>query len=236
MKILIVDNKITEKCERALLKRGFTLLKLPSHKKLSKAICSHPDTLIFCKDGRLITSADYCDEAPWIFSDLREYAPELKISFSADSLGEKYPSDCLFNALTVKNKLFAKTDSLCSMVIDFAKEQGYDICHVKQGYPACSVLAFGNNAITADKGLGKLMENAGISVTYITPGGISLPPHEYGFIGGASGVVGRKIYFFGNILNHPDGEIICRTIHDAGYTPISLSDEPLTDFGGIISL
>ena len=235
MKLLIVDNRITEKCERTLLVRGFTLLKLPSHKKLSEAISSHPDTLIFCKDKRLITSADYCDEAAWIFSDIREYAPEVKISFSSHSLGDKYPSDCLFNALTVKNKIFAKIDSLCPMIIDFAKERGYDICHVKQGYPACSVLTFGNSAITADCGMADALTKNGVKVTLIRPGFISLPPHEYGFIGGASGVYDDTVYFFGDISTHPDFDKIKNAIDKEGFKWVSLSDEPLADFGGFIA-
>ena len=235
MKLLIVDNRITEKCERGLLLRGFTLLKLPAHKKLSEAICSHPDTLIFHLGNRLITSADYCEDAAWIFSDLREYAPEVRISFTADNLGEKYPSDCLFNALIVKNKIFAKTDSISHAVKELATEMGYEICHVKQGYPACSVLVFGNSAITADVGMAEALEKNGVKVTLIRPGFISLPPHEYGFIGGASGVYGNTVYFFGEIRMHPDFELIKNAIEEEGFEWISLSDEPLADLGGFIA-
>ena len=235
MKLIIVDNRITEKCERALLLRGFTLLKLPSHKRLSKAICSHPDTLIFRLGNRLITSADYCEDAAWIFSDLREYAPEVKISFTADCLSEKYPGDCLFNALTVKDTLFAKTDSLSPSVKALAEEMGYKICHVKQGYPACSVLAFGNSAITADVGMAEALTKNGIKVSLIRPGFITLPPHEYGFIGGASGVYDDTVYFFGDISQHPDFEIIKNAIEAEGFSWVSLSDEPLADFGGFIA-
>ena len=236
MRLLIVDSRITPKCESFLLKEGFSLLKLPPDRSLGEAVSSHPDTVMLYLNGEIITTADYWDDAPYIFSDIREYCPNVRIHFTSDQRGAKYPSDCIMNALAIGNKLFCKTDSISKAVLSLAKESGFEICHTSQGYPACSVLAFGNNAITADRGLGKLMEESGVSVTYITPGGISLPPYKYGFIGGASGVVGKKVYFFGNILGHPDGEIICRTIQDAGYTPISLSDEPLTDFGGIISL
>ena len=235
MKLLIVDNRITEKCERALLLRGFTLLKLPSHKRLSQAICSHPDTLIFRLGNRIITSAEYCEDAAWIFSDLREYAPDVKISFTSDSLGEKYPADCLFNALTVKNKLFAKADTLCPAIKELAEKMGYEICHVKQGYPACSVLAFGNSAITADVGMAEALTKNGIKVSLIRPGFITLPPHEYGFIGGASGVYEKNVYFFGDVRLHPDFDKIKKAIEDEGFEWISLSVEPLADFGGFIA-
>ena len=236
MKLLIVDSRITKKCETSLLNEGYTLLKLPPDKKLGEAVSSHPDTVMLYLDGEIITTADYCDCAPYIFSDVRELCPHVRIRFTADERRAEYPHDCIMNALVVGKQVFCKSDTVSSVIIYNAKRGGYKICHTNQGYPACSALAFGNNVITADRGLGAVMAKEGISVTLISPGSISLPPHEYGFIGGASGVVGKKVYFFGDITSHPDGEMICTVINEAGYTPISLSDEPLTDFGGIIAL
>lgn len=236
MKLLIVDSKITSKCEFSLLKEGFTLLKLPADRRLGDAVSSHPDTVMFHLDGEIITTADYCEDAPYIFSDIREFCPSVRVSFTADERSAVYPRDCVMNALVIDEKIFCKSDSVSKAIIELADRLGLEIHHTNQGYPACSVLAFGNNAITADRGLGATMERAGISVTYITEGGISLPPHKYGFIGGASGVVGNKIYFFGDIMTHKDAEIICHAIYDAGFVPVSLSDEPLRDLGGIIAL
>ena len=70
----------------------------------------------------------------------------------------------------------------------------------------------------------------------INDGGISLPPHQYGFIGGASGVVGKRVYFFGDLDLHPDANIIREAIISEGFIPVSLSDEELSDFGGIIAI
>jgi hypothetical protein len=138
--------------------------------------------------------------------------------------------------LVIGNKIICKSDSVSHAIPEFAKEHGYEIIHTNQGYPTCSVLTFGSSAITADAGLADLLEKNGIRVTLIKSGGISLPPYEYGFIGGASGVVGNKVYFFGNLDLHPDAEIIRRAIEGEGYTAISLSDEELGDFGGIIAI
>ena len=55
-----------------------------------------------------------------------------------------------------------------------------------------------------------------------------------GFIGGASAVVGREVLFFGALARHPDAERIARFLAACGYTPVSLSDQPLTDFGGCV--
>ena len=236
MRLLIVDSKISEKCERSLMKEGYTLLKLPADGDLGEAVCSHPDTVLFYQNGELITTADYCECASYIFSDVREFCPDVKIHFTSDRRSNRYPHDCILNALVIGKRIFCKSDSVSDAITRLAERSGYEMCHTNQGYPACSVLAFGNNAITADRGLANTMAKYGINVTLISEGGISLPPHSYGFIGGAGGVVGNKVYFFGDIMTHPDGKLICERINGAGYIPISLSDEPLSDFGGIIAL
>lgn len=236
MKILIVDSRITEKCERSLEGYGFYLIKLPADSTLGEAVRSHPDTVMFYSDGEIITTAEYCDDAAYIFSDIREYAPNVKISFTDDRRSDKYPHDCVMNALVIGNKIFCKTDTASASIKDFATRHGYTVIHTNQGYPSCSVLAFGNSAITADAGLASVLKNNGVKVTLINQGGISLPPHEYGFIGGASGVVDNKIYFFGNLDSHPDVKAIREAILSEGYLPVSLSDEELSDFGGIIAL
>lgn len=234
MKTVIVDERISEAVRRALMIRGFNVLELVRDSALGEAVSSHPDTVLFRCDNQIITTAEYCDEAAFFFSDLREYCPEVKISFSADCRGKEYPRDCIMNALVIGDKIFAKSDTLSDKIKEFAADRGMKICHVKQGYPACSTLALGNTAITADKGMAKALMSEGIDVTLIREGGILLDGCEYGFIGGASGVCGDKVYFIGDVLSHPDGEIICDAVRRAGYKPISLSSESLTDRGGLI--
>ncbi len=236
MKVLIVDNRIPEGCERYLIKEGFSLLKLPADPTLGSAVASHPDTVLFHFGNEMVTTADYCDVAAYIFSDIREYRPDVKIGFTADVRSEKYPYDCIFNALVIGKYLFCKSDTISDGVRMIAERQGLEIVHTNQGYPACSVLHFGNAAITADLGLGELLKRYGVKVTMIRQGSISLPPYQYGFIGGASGVVGHKVYFFGNLNTHPDAEKIRKAIEDEGYLAISMDEGELRDLGGIIAL
>ena len=91
MKIIIVDNRISQKCERALEKEGFYLIKLPTDPNLGEAVRSHPDTVMFYCDGEIITTAEYCDVAAYIFSDVREFAPNVRISFTDDRRSDRYP-------------------------------------------------------------------------------------------------------------------------------------------------
>lgn len=216
--------------------RGFFVMKLPHDGNLGEAVSSHPDTLLFYHGKQIITTADYCDCASYIFSDLREAIPDLKIKFTADTREAKYPHDCVMNALVIGDMLFCKSDSISNAILDYANECGLRIIHTRQGYPACSVLAFGNNAITADRGMADLLKKNGVNTLLIRQGYISLPPHEYGFIGGASFVYDDKICFFGDVERHPDGASIISFVTENGYIPISLSSEDLVDFGGGVVL
>ena len=139
------------------------------------------------------------------------------------------------NALVMGDKLFARKDSLSHSIKELCDRYSLTQIPTKQGYPACTVLKLSENAaITADEGMAKLLSRYGIRVTLIRAGHISLPPHEYGFIGGACARYEGTIYFFGSLESHPDKEIIETAIRCEGLTAVSLSDEPLTDVGGCI--
>jgi hypothetical protein len=231
-KIILVDERIPFDCERSLLVNGFRVIKLPGDSLLGEAVRSHPDTLLFASDNEIITTADYCDTASYIFSDLREEIPELKITFTADDRSGGYPNDCIMNALIIADKLFCKTDSVSKEILEFAKRNNYQVIHTNQGYPACTVLSFENSAITSDKGMAKTLNDCGIKVLEISSGHVSLYPHEYGFIGGASFYFDKKVYFFGDVSKHPQGELICEAIRSEGLQIVSLSNAELVDLGG----
>ena len=234
MKCAIVDERISRDCERALLIDGFTLIKTPPSKRLSAPVSSHPDMLMFYHRGNIISSADYCEDAPYVFSDIRELTENVRFTFTSDVFERDYPRDAIFNALIARDRIFIKADTASEAICDYARSAGLKIVPIKQGYPACTVLAFGNSAITADAGMAAAMKIVGITVTLISNGDISLPPYEYGFIGGASGVFKNTVYFLGNPLLHRDSGKITAAITDAGFDICALSDEPLTDLGRII--
>ena len=236
MRIVLVDERISERIERSLLKAGLQPIRLPKDPCLGEAVRSHPDTLLFHHGGQIITTADYCDGAAYIFSDIREYCPEVKISFTADRRGPKYPLDCSMNALVIGDNIFCNTRTVSEGIKEYAESAGLQLVHTNQGYPACVTLAFGGLAITSDEGMAYTLRERGVETLLISQGHISLPPHEYGFIGGASLVYDNKVCFFGNPDLHPDAERIKAFIKSAGFDAVSLSDEKLTDFGGGILL
>lgn len=237
VKIAIIDSRATEEMIRRLTLHGFHVITLPPYSKLSEAVASHTDMLIHRIGDEYISYADYCEEASYVFSDISLLLTRAgaKLSFTADEVEKKYPHDCRLNALKMGKKFFCRTDSVSEYLLSKAKDTELDIVHTNQGYPACTVLKLTNSdAITADRGMARILEKHGIRVTLIENGGISLPPHEYGFIGGAGGVFEDKLYFFGNPELHPNGNLIISAAEASNLKTVSLSDSPLVDLGGIL--
>jgi hypothetical protein len=74
---------------------------------------------------------------------------------------------------------------------------------------------------------------SGIDVLTVSEGHISLPPYNFGFIGGSCTECGGKVYFCGSINSHPDGARIKEFCEKHGKTAISLSDRELIDVGSL---
>lgn len=235
--IAIVDSRISPDAERKLTLLGFRVLSLPPFSKLSEAVASHPDMLIHRIGNEYISYADYCEEASYVFSDLSllSVGTGARFTFTADEVASEYPRDVGLNALKIGGKLFVRRASASEALLRTSEREGLEIVDVKQGYPACTVLKLSEGAaITADRGMAKILTDHGIRVTLIEAGGISLPPHEYGFIGGAAEAHDGKLYVFGDLTTHPDGEKIAAAAEAEGLRVISLTSGVLSDLGGII--
>ena len=234
IKVAIVDKRIPDECERALILRGFRVVTLPPSSRLPEALASHTDMLI-CRLGcDYITSADYLDEAPFGIQEIYDLL-HPRFHFTADVFGSEYPNDAIFNCLGFGNILFSKSDTVSSYVLNIARDKGYRVVRTKQGYPACTVLKLNDEAaITSDRGMARLLSEYGIRVYEIEDGGIMLPPYEYGFIGGAGGVYGGDVYFVGDVTRHPSYEVIKSAAESEGLGIISLGNTTLLDVGGIL--
>ena len=165
-------------------------------------------------------------------------ATGLRLLLSDSAQGGSYPNDAIFNALVIGKRLFCKTDSVSSDVLRLAEREGLEVIGVKQGYPACTTLAISDRAaVTSDKGMAKALEKSGISTLLIPESEkIKLPPYKNGFIGGAAGKFGDKIFFLGNVNALPYCDALLALMTDEGVSALSLDEESdsLLDLGGII--
>ena len=234
IKIATVSELIPPECERALMLRGFRVVTLPPAGRMSEAVDAHADMLIARLGSDYVTTADYCERAGCSISEIYD-AVHPRFHFTSDEHGREYPRDVILNCLVMGDRVFARLASLSPYLKELAKERGYELVDVNQGYPACTVLKLSDGAaITADDGMARVLGEHGIRVYRIANGGIALPPHEYGFIGGAAGVWDGVVYFLGDISCHPSYTAILEALKSEGMSHVSLSREIPVDLGGIL--
>jgi hypothetical protein len=162
-------------------------------------------------------------------------SPQQKIIEIDEQFGSQYPNDVLLNIAIVGKNVFCNTKFASKTVQKYLAENGFSIHHVSQGYAHCSTCIVGENAlITADVGIFNAAKSIGVEALLIASGDISLPPYNYGFIGGASGLINNKIYFCGSLNYHPDGEKIRLFCQKHEKTIVELTNSPLFDVGGIL--
>ena len=231
--LAIIDCRLPETCKASLSARGFEPLPMPPFPKLPEPVASHPDMLLFISDGVLITHKDYYDIAKNEIDRIAS-AGKLSVLLSDEEIGDRYPHDILFNAATVGIFILGLSNKISDHIHALAAETGRRIINVNQGYTKCSTVVVDNNAvITSDRTIALAARECGIDLLFVRPGHITLPGYDTGFIGGASGRCGNKIYFCGNLDTHPDAMAIKAFCAAHCRTAVSLSSAPLFDAGPV---
>ena len=229
MTYAVLSSKAPSKCIDKLKSLGYTILLLPPFKRLCGPVDTHADMLFFSYNNYILTHREYYKETKDIFDRL-SLERDIKLILSDDDIEAEYPRDIVFNAIMLGGKLYSNTPYTSTAILELCK----DTVKVAQGYAACSTLALSDKCvITADRSLAREYKKNGIEVNLISSGSISLPPYDCGFIGGATGVDGNTVYFCGDIDTHKDSNVIKAAIEQNGMKYTSLSDEPLSDVGGI---
>lgn len=232
--IILTDNRINASALSSLSSIANEVVLMPAADYLQAGVASHPDMLLFIGFEHIFCHRRYFEQnGPLIerISALTGY----DICISDEPTDEKYPHDVLFNAVILGKKLICNTKTVSKLILSFAEKHGYEIIHVPQGYTKCSVAVVSDNAIiTSDKAISSICNSVGIDVLTVSEGHICLPPYNYGFIGGTSGVFLDKVYFCGSLDRHPDGEIIKEFCSKHKKTAVSLSKDVLQDVGSLL--
>ena len=120
-------------------------------------------------------------------------------------------------------------------MLEFLESQNVESLNVNQGYSKCSTLIVDENSIiTPDDSIHGAAEKSGINSLKISTGHVVLPGYDYGFIGGASGMIDNKVLLTGDFSHHPDYRKIMKYIEEAGKEVIVLSKEAIIDLGSIL--
>ncbi len=216
---------------------GFSVCPLSRDLRLPKPVSSHADMLIFPLGDRVFCSEGYFNDNKATFERLEEYGYRVIKCKVVPS--DTYPYDIPFNLVYIKEHIIGKINFTASEIISYAQDKGIGLISVNQGYTKCSTLTLGENAvISADSCISAAAEKLGLSCLKIknSPSAVTLKGYDYGFIGGACGVFGHKVYFAGNIERHPDFLQIKDFCNIFNYELISLCNTQLTDIGGITFL
>ncbi len=231
----IVDNRLPIIQQKRLCDLGFSIIPLEADKRLPEPMSSHTDMLLFAHNNTIIVSSSYLSEHEQTAKKILSSAKGYNIIEANIKFGKEYPHDAVFNALTIGQHLFCKSDTVAEDIINYANQNGLKIISVKQGYPACTTLAIGENfAVTSDMGMARALTKEGISVMTVPEcEKILLPPYKNGFIGGSFAVCKNKVFAFGNAKVLPYYDKLSKELSKMNYEIVSLdeSSDSLLDLG-----
>lgn len=210
---------------------GVNTVELKPYKKLSPPVSAHADMLFCILDKTVFCYEDYVTENN-LYDIIRGEGYDLV--FVSCECGQEYPSDVSLNVLVMGKTIFCNVKHTAKEIIDYANANGYTVCHVKQGYCACSTLVVDENtAVTSDIGMERALLAVGKDVLLVENRDIILSGYDCGFIGGATGNIGGSVCFFGNCKAMADGEKISKLLYDKNIDIKPISTGRVCDFGGI---
>ena len=209
---------------------GIETISTIEHKNISREICDHADMQITKISEELFVCA------PEVYDYYKAYLGE-KLICGDTPLKCNYPYDIAYNVARVGKYAFHNTKFTDLSILNHLKNQDVKMINVSQGYTKCNMCILGNAVITSDEGIYKSCIELGISTLKISQDHIRLDGYDYGFIGGASGMVGEDtIFFAGDITLHPDFSMIRDFLNDMNISFIFVPDTPLVDVGTIIGI
>lgn len=220
--LIIIDVRFVDKAKK-MWGDKYKIIPSFTHKKLQIPVSSHPDMTILP-----IGDVFVCE--PSSYDYYRSFLGGRVVS-GKTTLSSHYPNDIAYNVLIYKNKAFGKKDYIDSNVLKELKKRDIELINVNQGYAKCSCAVCSNGVVTADDSIFKALCENNVNSLKITPGHVKLAGYDYGFIGGASGVIDGKLTFFGDISKHPDFLKI-KEFCDFDY----FADFNLTDIGTIFCI
>ncbi len=223
---VIIGKKYISDCE-ALNEYGIRIITPDFINILPVYISEHPDMNIFHFGNKKIFLVNKA---------AGESLSDFECNFISETQGSEYPNDCLFNCVRIGNKFICNEKTVSKDILNCAYDSGLQIINVKQGYTKCSVCVIDSNSIiTDDESIYKSASDYFDDILLIGKGSIKLETKEYGFIGGATGKIGKNILAFnGRIESHTDHNKIFDFLNKHCITAIELNTGVLKDIGSII--
>lgn len=211
---IIASSMMPAEAKETLSKMGSVTWLEPSDLAYP-SISSHPDIFFFCKDER------HCESV---------------ICAPDNSVGNKYPDTCRFNAVGVGNILIHNLKYTDKKILDLYRNLSTKSVqiNVNQGYTRCNLLALNEtNYITSDLGVKRVLEEHNFNVFYVDPHQITLPGQKYGFFPGCCGLVDDNLVVCGSISRLKECKELRKFVRRNGMKIIELYNGELIDVGSI---
>jgi hypothetical protein len=228
MKNVIVDFRIHNEEKEILVSMGYGLLVCPSSNLLYEAVCGHPDMLMSVTDSGIIVHNNMSNE---FIQDLLSL--NYTVYKSSSVLQNKYPYNICLNSLNIGNLFVHLINFTDTNLLSLVKNK--KLINVKQGYTKCSTCIVNNHAaITSDVSIAKALNVEGVDVLLLPPGDILLPGLNYGFIGGATGLLCDNVLaFYGHLDHYLYGKEVLKFLNKHKVEPVFLRNGKLIDRGSI---
>lgn len=232
----------------ALEKLGVEVFKIAPNPMLSEPVASHPD----CNILQLDKSTFICDEeiAPSLIKFIQKNKivnnltigqakhENEQVKVYSEKISSPYPNEVAINVKRLDDCIVCNTKYVGKTVQVYAAVNDLNLYHCNQGYVGCSsVLIAQNAAMTDDESVYDTFRRIGLDCLMLSKGQIKLSGYSYGFIGGCCGFIDKNLIAFnGKLSTHNDAEKIISFLNKYNVSYVELTDEPLTDIGGIVPI
>ncbi|MCK9478531.1 MAG: hypothetical protein M0R40_03395 [Firmicutes bacterium] len=231
---VIVDKSAPKEFLENLQKLKITPVLSADNMAVSPSLSTHPDMQIFHCGGNTVV----CEPCVYDYY-ARKLSPfGFNIICGNTRLTSNYPTDIAYNVASIGNVAFHKISNTDENILSILTKKHIRIINVAQGYTKCATCIVGKNAvITSDSGIEKALGKLDVEVLKIRPGGIELAGMNYGFIGGACGLLAPNLLAFcGNVEKHLDYKNMKAFAQNHGVYLVSLCSGGLIDIGSIIPI
>jgi len=232
---MVVSGELPVSMMDELVKRGIGCIRTRGLKSLPGPLSYHTDMQLLHVAQDTIVCAPNLDEE--FKTNLRGRGLTVISGLSEPSA--PYPGDIPYNTAIIGEFALLNVSHTDPVVIEWLRKTGRKLIHINQGYAKCSVAIVSHEAvITSDRGIQRALNDVKLDVLLIDPTTkILLPGYNYGFIGGACGLISEsEMVFSGNFHCLRQAEVICEFLRKHGIKAVSLGDGPVLDTGGFIPL
>jgi hypothetical protein len=232
---VILDGRAPQNITDTLKNYGITAIPTEPHPDVYAAVSFHPDIMLHHIRENIIVYAPNTPQQ--LLTSLLDRGFQLIQGHSR--LGNKYPQTIPYNVARVGKYALHNTKYTDPVLKELLLAEQVEFIHTNQGYTKClTCVVDSNSIITSDSDICKRAGAAGIDALLIEPDeSIRLEPFNMGFIGGATGLIGRKrLAVTGDLRFHKNYQRILDFLSLKRVDLVMLNDDKLIDLGTIIPI